>query len=190
MKRNGFDISNETPLDSDKIAGHTVHAKCQTEILVRKQFVRSLCPSGRACSGASKTPGPLTVSGRFHLSGALSFGCTRHLISSLTAVSCGGFLDFPVTGKLGEIPGTRAERTMRRDCKSAPAKIYTHSIKHWTPQRTQETVNRCQNLYKSQRKSCFLKNLRNGSFLNQTLTKCKRNYYEQDRTSIQYALEL
>lgn len=85
-------------------------------------------------------------------------------ISSLTAVSCGGFLDFPATGKLGEIPSARAARTVRRDCKNAPAKLYTHS-KRWKPQRTQETINRSQNLYENQRKSCFLKNLRNDSFM-------------------------
>lgn len=98
---------------------------------------------------------------------AISF-CPTHRISSLTAVSCGGFLDFPVTGKLGETPGTRAARTAWSDCKSAPTRSRPMQQTR-QPQRTQETINRLQNLNKYARKSCFLKNLRNDLIQNQNM---------------------
>ncbi len=106
---------------------------------------------------------------------AISF-CPTHRISSLTAVSCSGFLDFPATGKLGVTPDTRAARTAWSDCKSAPT-CSRPMQKQRKPQRTQETINRFQNLYKFTRKSCFLKNLRNDILRAVPLSR-RTEYYE------------
>lgn len=96
--------------------------------------------------------------------------------SSLTAVSCSGFLDFPATGKLGWTPGTRAARTAWSDCKSAPT-CSRPMQKQRKPQRTQETINRFQNLFEYARKSCFLKNLRNDILRAVPLSR-RSEYYE------------
>lgn len=93
-------------------------ARCQLEKLACKR-ITSICGSPQVHSQGAFKGRTLTRFGLFSTCVWTSFSTTS--ASSLTAASCGGFLDFPATGKLGETPSARAERNVRSACKNAPA---------------------------------------------------------------------
>lgn len=150
----------------DRDMGYYAHAKCQLEIWSAKQLFVHFTLRGEPAQGRVKRRDLYCLRSDFILSGALFLGCTQHLASSLTAVSCGGFQDFPATGKPGGTPGTRAPWTVRSERKCAPTLLKTRTAKHWIPQRTQETISRLSKSALSQGSPVFLKNLRNNSVRN------------------------